>query len=132
MKTIRIKDYYGKYHDVPVSDEMYEEWRKLQNETQRVHRAEMRHRSHIPMEHINAYVSVSYDSPIESRLIREESENEVYHILERLTPTQRERMKRLVEDKTLWELSKESSCSYNALKDSIHYAVKKIRKLMEN
>ena len=38
MKTIRIKDYYGIYQEIPVSDELYEEWRALQNETQRVHR----------------------------------------------------------------------------------------------
>jgi hypothetical protein len=36
MKTIKIKDYYGKYHDVPVSDEFFEEWHLLQNETQRI------------------------------------------------------------------------------------------------
>ena len=38
MKTIKIKDYYGIYQEIPVSEEMYEEWRALQNETQRVHR----------------------------------------------------------------------------------------------
>ncbi len=38
MKTIKIKDYYGIYQEIPVSDELYEEWRALQNETQRVHR----------------------------------------------------------------------------------------------
>lgn len=41
MKTIRIKDYYGIYQEIPVSDELYEEWRALQNETQRVHRKEV-------------------------------------------------------------------------------------------
>lgn len=37
MKTIKIKDYYGIYQEIPVSDELYEEWRALQNETQRIH-----------------------------------------------------------------------------------------------
>ena len=41
MKTIKIKDYYGIYQEIPVSDELYEEWRALQNETQRVHRKEV-------------------------------------------------------------------------------------------
>ena len=27
MKTIKIKDYYGIYQEVPVSDELYEEFR---------------------------------------------------------------------------------------------------------
>ena len=31
MKTIKIKDYYGIYQEIPVSDELYEEWRALQN-----------------------------------------------------------------------------------------------------
>ena len=30
MKTIKIKDYYGIYQEIPVSDELYEEWRALQ------------------------------------------------------------------------------------------------------
>ena len=38
MKTIKIKDYYGIYQEIPVSDELYEEWRALQNETQRIPR----------------------------------------------------------------------------------------------
>ena len=29
MKTIKIKDYYGIYQEIPVSDELYEEWRAL-------------------------------------------------------------------------------------------------------
>ena len=37
MKTIKIKAYYGIYQEIPVSDELYEEWRALQNETQRIH-----------------------------------------------------------------------------------------------
>ena len=41
MKTIRIKDYYGIYQEIPVSDELYEEWRALQNEPQRIHRLEV-------------------------------------------------------------------------------------------
>ena len=39
MKTIKIKDYYGIYQEIPVSDELYEEWRALQNETQRITKA---------------------------------------------------------------------------------------------
>ena len=50
MKTIRIKDYYGIYQEIPVSDELYEEWRALQNETQRVHRKEVYHRDWTPIE----------------------------------------------------------------------------------
>ena len=50
MKTIRIKDYYGIYQEIPVSGERYEEWRALQNETQRIHRKEVYHRDWTPMD----------------------------------------------------------------------------------
>lgn len=50
MKTIKIKDYYGIYQEIPVSDELYEEWRALQNETQRIHRKEVYHRDWTPMD----------------------------------------------------------------------------------
>ena len=45
MKIIKIKDYYGNYQSVPVSDELYEEWRALANETQRIYRKEVYHLS---------------------------------------------------------------------------------------
>ena len=59
MKTIKIKDYYGIYQEIPVSDELYEEWRALQNETQRIHRKEVYHRDWI-----------SQLTPIQQRRIR--------------------------------------------------------------
>ena len=56
MKTIKIKDYYGIYQEIPVSDELYEEWRALQNETQRIHRKEVYHRDWTPMDDLEASV----------------------------------------------------------------------------
>ena len=38
MKTIKMKNYDGVYQEISVSDELYDEWRALQNETQRIHR----------------------------------------------------------------------------------------------
>ena len=66
MKTIKIKDYYGIYQEIPVSDELYEEWRALQNETQRIHRKEVYHRDWTPMddlEEIDVYKRQSGRSP---------------------------------------------------------------------
>ena len=130
MKTIKIKDYYGKYQIVPVSDELYEEWKKLQNETQRIYRAEVRHRSAVSLEDIDIYVIHTQESPVEEKLIHDETDRELFRAIEQLTPTQKKRVKMLLEDKTLWDLSKESSCSYNALKFSLRYALKKIRNIM--
>ena len=55
MKIIKIKDYYGNYQEVPVDDALYNEWRRLNNETQRVYRKEMYHRSCFPLKKQNAY-----------------------------------------------------------------------------
>ena len=126
MKNIRIKDYYGNYQDVPVSDEFYEEWRKLENETQRVYRKEIRHRSAVPLEYSCACVVTSAGSPVEEKIIREESDRELYRAIEQLTPIQKYRVQKLLDGMTLWGLSQESPCSYNALKSSIRYALRKI------
>ena len=33
MKSIRIKDYYGKYQEIPVDDQLYEEWKEKQKDS---------------------------------------------------------------------------------------------------
>ena len=131
MKTVMIKDYYGKYHKVPVSDELYEEWRILQNETQRVYRAEVRHRSAVPLDEVDAYLQHTFSSEIEDALIQEERNRELYDAITKLTPTQRRRVQMLLDDKSLREMQEYEHCSYNALKYCVIGAMKKIKKSME-
>lgn len=50
MKIIKIKDYYGTIQEVPVSDELYAEWIKLNNETQEHYHREKYHRIRIRSE----------------------------------------------------------------------------------
>ena len=69
MKTIRIKDYYGIYQEIPVSDELYEEWRALQNETQRVHRKEVYHRDWTPIEDLFEMPKSYEQNPMEDTLL---------------------------------------------------------------
>ena len=52
MKTIKIKDYYGEIQEVPVSDDLYEEWLELQKESRRTFRKETSHRSSASLEDI--------------------------------------------------------------------------------
>ena len=59
MKIIRIKDYYGAYQEIPVSDELYEEWLDLQRETQRIYRKEISHREKTPMDELSEELLVS-------------------------------------------------------------------------
>ena len=130
MKTVMIKDYYGKYHTVPVSDELYEEWRILQNESQRVYRAEVRHRSAVPLDEIDAYLQHPFSSEIEDALIQEERDRELIDAIAKLTPTQRRRVQMMLDDKSLWDLKEYEHCAYNTLKESVLSALKKIRKTM--
>ena len=69
MKTIKIKDYYGIYQEIPVSDELYEEWRALQNETQRVHRKEVYHRDWTPIEDLFEMPKSYEQHPMEDTLL---------------------------------------------------------------
>ena len=130
MKTVMIKDYYGKYHNVPVSDELYEEWRILQNETQRVYRAEVRHRSAVPLDDVDAYLYHPYSSEIEDSLIQQERDRELFDAISKLTPKQRYRVQMMLDDVNLWEMQEYEKCSYNGLKHSACAALKKIRKYM--
>lgn len=50
MKIITIKDYYGKYQEVPVDDALYAEWQELQRESDRIRKKEVYHRDWMPIE----------------------------------------------------------------------------------
>ena len=132
MKTVMIKDDYGKYHKVPVSDELYEEWRILQNETQRVYRAEVRHRSAIPLDDVDAYLELPFSSEIEDALIQEERDRELYDAIAKLTPTQRHRVQMMLDGMSVWEMRNHEPCSYLALYQSARAALKKIRTYMDD
>lgn len=127
MKTVKIKDYYGHYHKVPVSDELFEEMRILQNEYQRVYRAEVRHRSSVPLDDLDHYFEFSLSSEIEDALIQEESDLELFKAIAKLTPTQRRRVQLMLDDVNLWEMQKHEHCSYNTLKECAYAALKKLK-----
>ena len=78
MKTIKIKDYYGIYQEIPVSDELYEEWRALQNETQRIHRKEVYHRDWTPMDDLEEMPQHFTLNELEDALIWDEQVVKLY------------------------------------------------------
>mgnify|MGYP000004774386 CR=1 FL=1 len=86
MKTIKIKDYYGIYQEIPVSDELYEEWRALQNETQRIHRKEVYHRRLDPMDDLEENAAALTLNELEDALIWDEQVVELYAAISQLTP----------------------------------------------
>ena len=83
MKTIKIKDYYGIYQEIPVSDELYEEWRALQNETQRIHRKEVYHRDWTPMDDLEEMPQHFTLNELEDALIWDEQVVELYAAISR-------------------------------------------------
>ena len=101
MKTIKIKDYYGIYQEIPVSDELYEEWRALQNETQRVHRKEVYHRDWTPIEDLFEMPKSYEQNPMEDTLLWDEQVAALYAAIAQLTPIQQRRIHMLMENNAM-------------------------------
>ena len=107
MKTIKIKDYYGIYQEIPVSDELYEEWRALQNETQRVHRKEVYHRDWTPIEDLFEMPKSYEQNPMEDTLLWDEQVAALYAAIAQLTPIQQRRIHMLMENMTIREIARQ-------------------------
>ena len=131
LKIIKIKDYYGKYQEIPVSDELAEEWRKLENETQRVYRKEMYHRSGIPLEELDIIIHISQESRIEEDLVQGEDNLRLYEAIAHLTPTQRKYVLMYMENMSLREIARQEGRCMNTVWKSFNSALKKLRKAME-
>ena len=114
MKTIKIKDYYGIYQEIPVSDELYEEWRALQNETQRIHRKEVYHRDWTPMDDLEEMPQHFTLNELEDALIWDEQVVELYAAISQLTPIQQRRIRMLMDDMSIREIARREGCHMNA------------------
>lgn len=132
MKTIKIKDYYGKYQEIPVSDELFEEWRALQNETQRVYRREMYHRSGVPLEEIDITIRCAQCSEIEDNYIRQFENKRLYEAISQLSDTQRRRILMYMENMSVREIARQEGCHMNAVLKSVNGALAKLRRLLED
>ena len=132
MKTIKIKDYYGKYQEIPVSDELFEEWRALQNETQRVYRREMYHRSGVPLEEIDITIRCAQRSEIEDDYIRQFENRRLYEAISQLSDIQRRRIHMYMENMSVREIARQEGCHMNAVLKSVNSALAKVRRLLED
>ena len=132
MKTIRIKDYYGIYQEIPVSDELYEEWRALQNETQRVHRKEVYHRDWTPIEDLFEMPKSYEQNPMEDTLLWDEQVAALYAAIAQLTPIQQRRIHMLMENMTIREIARQEGCHMNAALKSVNGALKKLHDLLKD
>lgn len=134
MKTIKIKDYYGKYHDVPVSDEFFEEWHLLQNETQRIRKKELYHRSGVPMDCVDEQKVVAYDEIDEmiDDMIRKEENIRLYEAISQLTPIQQRRVRMYMEHLSYSEIARREDRKFAVVYRSLHDAFERLRVLMSD
>ena len=84
MKTIKIKDYYGKYQEIPVDDQLYEEWKAMQQEENRLHKREVYHCFAADLEAIDELAFATGIDDMIDGLIREEENRRLYGSLKNI------------------------------------------------
>ena len=130
MKIIRIKDYYGKYQEVPVDDALYDEWIKLENENQRIYRKEVYHRSGVPLEQADSMGEIGQMEDLLERLIRRERNERLYDAISRLTPTQQRRVMMFMDDMSYVEIARREGTKFAPVYRSLQAAFRKLRALL--
>ena len=129
MKTIKIKDYYGIYQEIPVTDELYEECRQMQNETQRIRKKEIYHRNWTTLEDIDSCLDHP-DRELEDELILREEIRALYEAIDKLTPTQQRRIRMYMENMSIRDIAEKDGCYMNAALKSINSALRKLHALL--
>ena len=132
MKIIRIKDYYGNYQEVPVSDEIYEEWQKLQNETQRIHRREVYHRVWDTLDDLERNERcISRNTP-EDTFISEAEAEALHRAIDCLSQIQQRRIRMYMDNLPVREIARQEGCYMNTVWKSINDALRKLRILLKD
>lgn len=128
MKTIKVKDYYGHYVEVSVTDEFANEWRLLENESQRIYKKEIYHRDHTPIDDLDLLADPENDP--ETALLHRERMEQLYAAIDELTPLMRARLLRYAEIRNYTAIGREEHCSAVNIKKSVCAAIRNIRALM--
>ena len=130
MKTIKIKDYYGIYQEIPVSDELYEEFRNFHREEDRQNKYKNYHGCYVPFDDVeNDWTSSEFD-PLTEEIIRQEEIRRLYRAIAELTPLQRKRVYMLMDDMNYTEIAHEEGISIASVRQSVELALKKLRRLI--
>ena len=130
MKTIKIKDYYGIYQEIPVSDELYEEFRNFHREEDRQNKYKNYHGCYVPFDDVeNDWTGSEFD-PLTEEIIRQEEIRRLYRALAELTPLQRKRIYMLMDDMNYTEIAHEEGISIASVRQSVELALKKLRRLI--
>lgn len=129
MKIIKIKDYYGNYQSVPVSDELYNEWKEMANETQRIYRREVYHRVNYTFHDIEDSHFVSED-PVSEQVIEDEQVRRIYDAISQLAPIQQRRVRMLLDGMSCADISRAENKKYAPVYRSIQKALLHLRDLL--
>lgn len=130
MKTIKIKDYYGVYQEIPVSDDLYEEFRNFHREEDRQNKYKNYHGCYVPFDDVeNDWTGSEFD-PLTEEIIRQEEIRRLYRAIAELTPLQRKRIYMLMDDMNYTEIAHEEGISIASVRQSVELALKKLRRLI--
>ena len=130
MKTIKIKDYYGIYQEIPVSDELYEEFRNFHREEDRQNKYKNYHGCFVPFEDIENNLTDAGFDPLTEEIIRQEETRRLYRAIAELTPLQRKRIFMFMDNMNYTQIAREEGTSIPSVRQSIELALKKLRRLL--
>ena len=130
MKTIRIRDYYGKYQDIPVDDAIYEEWAELQRETDRIQKKEMYHRSGVLFDDLDQYSYTGSLDGLVDELIESEERIRLYRAITKLTPIQQRRVRMFMENMSYADIARAEGVKYDSAIDSMKLAFRHLKRLL--
>lgn len=130
MKIIKIKDYYGKIQEVPVSDELYEEWLAMRRESERIRKREKYHRSELDPEYAYGLYHDRED-PVMDHLLEEERTLRICEAISKLTPTQQRRVRMIMDGMNISEVATAEKIKYAPAYRTIHAAFLHLQKLLK-
>ena len=129
MKIITIKDYYGKYQEVPVDDALYAEWQELQRESDRIRKKEVYHRDWMPIEEAENDILANSDDVLE-HILQEEEIIRLYAAIKKLTPVQQKRIEMFLKDMSYTDIARAEGRPFSVIYRSLQYAFNHLRALL--
>ena len=131
MKTVKIKDYFGKIHYVPVNDEVYEALRDIRREEDRLRKRTAYHRSRFSLDEYETGMRTGESDPIQEELIHKEECIRLYEAISQLTPLQRRRIQMLMEDMNYTQIARAEGRNPSVIYRSIQGSFLHLRRLLK-
>ena len=130
VKTIKIKDYYGKYQEIPVDDRLYAEWQAMQQEENRLHKREVYHCFAADHETIDELAFATGVDDMIDELIRKEENRRLYESIAKLTPIQRRRIQMVMDNMSYSDIARAEKKNVAVIYRSIEKSFKHLRRLL--